>query len=335
MYCEILIFYVLFPLAILWGVKIKGRSETKEFLLSVKESDIFKGIAAWMVIFTHYTTYLSREGISLGILSPFMRLGSLGVGIFFFLSGYGLAVSSRKKEKLGFSFLKKRFINVYVPYVVMQAVAYILLGKSYTGVEFVLYILGIIEPKWFIIIILLMYLCFWMIDYIGLNKYREVISFIFSISLSVTLYMLGFEEYWYATNILFVVGLVSGKYEKKLINFIDLHYGICVLISIIGFGTSIVLYSLGTTDLAVLGKTAASVFLVFICMEIVMKFKLNSVVMQWFGKMSLYLYLVHSTIYVFLFKYWDLFLPLKTIVFFGVVILCSYVFYKCMTRTKK
>ena len=212
MYGEILIFYVLFPLAILWGIKIKGRSETKESLLSVKESDIFKGIAAWMVIFTHYTTYLSREGISLGILSPFMRLGSLGVGIFFFLSGYGLAVSSRKKEKLGFSFLKKRLINVYVPYVIMQAVSYILLGKSYTGGELVLYILGIIEPKWFIIIILLMYLCFWMIDYIGLNKYREVISFIFSISLSFTLYMLGFEEYWYATNILFVVGLVFGKY---------------------------------------------------------------------------------------------------------------------------
>lgn len=335
MYGEILIFYVLFPLAILWGIKIKGRSETKESLLSVKESDIFKGIAAWMVIFTHYTTYLSREGISLGILSPFMRLGSLGVGIFFFLSGYGLAVSSRKKEKLGFSFLKKRLINVYVPYVIMQAVSYILLGKSYTGGELVLYILGIIEPKWFIIIILLMYLCFWMIDYIGLNKYREVISFIFSISLSFTLYMLGFEEYWYATNILFVVGLVFGKYEKKLTNFINLHYGICVLISVMGFGTSIVLYSLGTRDLAVLGKTVASIFLVFICVEIVLQFRLNSVIMQWCGKMSLYLYLVHSTIYVFLFKYWELFLPLKTIVFFTVVILCSYVFYKCMNRAKK
>lgn len=335
MYGEILILYVIFPIVILWGVKMRGRSEIKTPLLSLKESNIFKGIAAWMVIFTHYTTYLSREGVNLGIVSPFMRLGSLGVGIFFFLSGYGLSVTSRKKEKLGLAFLKKRFINVYVPYVIMQVIAYVLLGKSYTGIELVLYVLGIIEPKWFVIIILLMYLCFWGIDYIGLNRYRERISFIFSIALSVILYILGFEEYWYATNILFVVGLLVGKYEKKVADFINLHYGICVMFSIISFGTSIGVYSFGTTDLAVLGKTAASIFLVFICVEIVIKLKLNSAIMQWCGKMSLYLYLVHSTIYVFLFRNWNLFLPLKTIVFFLVVILCSYVFYKCMNRTKK
>ena len=57
-----------------------------------------------------------------GILGKAVSIGGSGVHVFFFCSGFGLFMSYTKR-KLGYlEFLKKRFLKIYIPYIVVVAV---------------------------------------------------------------------------------------------------------------------------------------------------------------------------------------------------------------------
>ena len=132
-------------------------------LLITKESTLeIKGIAILMVIIGHVS---SRYGSS--VLN---YMGAFGVALFLFISGYGL-VMSYNKNGLN-NFFKKRFINVFIPYVAITTIWIIfdlIKGKIYSLKTYVLLLIGfdynrtIDETMWYISIILLWYIIFYII----------------------------------------------------------------------------------------------------------------------------------------------------------------------------
>lgn len=93
------------------------------FSLTKDTSNAVKVLAALMVMFHHYSQYIMANGLSDSIFYQLLSTqgGYLGVAIFFFLSGYGLMESEQKIHLSLAAFFKRRFLNVYLPVLLVTA----------------------------------------------------------------------------------------------------------------------------------------------------------------------------------------------------------------------
>ena len=62
------------------------------------------------------------QGYFPGILGKAVSIGGTGVHVFFFCSGFGLFMSYTKRRLGYLEFLKKRFLKIYIPYILVGAV---------------------------------------------------------------------------------------------------------------------------------------------------------------------------------------------------------------------
>ena len=80
-------------------------------------SDFVKLIACIMVALSHYAGYylvtISSQNILWKIVAA--NFGYIGVALFFFLSGYGLAKSDQKLQLPFIEYFKRRIVKVYLP----------------------------------------------------------------------------------------------------------------------------------------------------------------------------------------------------------------------------
>lgn len=188
-------------------------------LLITKESTLeIKGIAILMVIIGHVS---SRYGSS--VLN---YMGAFGVALFLFISGYGL-VMSYNKNGLN-NFFKKRFINVFIPYVAITTIWIIfdlIKGKIYSLKTYVLLLIGfdynrtIDETMWYISFILLWYIIFYII-FKCTNKNLLRVILLFSVSFifykfQETGIMMNFSWQWYLHAFTFPIGVVAATYLKE------------------------------------------------------------------------------------------------------------------------
>jgi len=96
--------------------------------------DMARGVAALLVFLFHIHGGLKP---SMPVLADIVRFGSLGVPLFFVISGYVISASAeatlRKGESAG-SFLKRRFLRIFPPFwlsiPVVLAVPYVLAAIS-------------------------------------------------------------------------------------------------------------------------------------------------------------------------------------------------------------
>lgn len=96
--------------------------------------DMARGIAALLVFLFHVRGGLEA---SMLVLADIVRFGSLGVPLFFVISGYVISASAeatlRKGESAG-AFLKRRFLRIFPPFwlsiLVVLAVPYLLAAVS-------------------------------------------------------------------------------------------------------------------------------------------------------------------------------------------------------------
>ena len=71
-----------------------------------------------MVIASHFAAGMYEESFNEGLRQWISTWGVYGVDIFFLLSGYGL-VKSYQKSGIDKRFVLKRFLNSYVPYILI------------------------------------------------------------------------------------------------------------------------------------------------------------------------------------------------------------------------
>ena len=104
--------------------------------LSRGYTDSLKVISALLVVIGHYASSSIIHGWSTSPIWYVLasQCGYIGVAVFFFLSGYGLSESDKKHHLSINEFIKKRFLKIYKPVLLVTAIwltiEYTLMRKS-------------------------------------------------------------------------------------------------------------------------------------------------------------------------------------------------------------
>jgi len=163
--------YIFFAILVI-GVLITTRlKRTESGGISLDLTNELKGWATILVVTSHIGYFLFANH---RFLYPLSNIAGVGVDLFLFLSGFGLAVTSYKKLLSTWEFYKKRLIKIFIPLwislIIFLVVDKLLLGQTYEFWKVVKAFLGIFQtadiykdinsPLWYLTLILFYYLTF-------------------------------------------------------------------------------------------------------------------------------------------------------------------------------
>lgn len=287
-----LICMILFPCCVLCPM-YKQKNNRNE-LLSIENSNVIKGIAICFVMLAHLVDALERKH-AIGILKIYTVLGGMGVLLFFFLSGYGLYKGYANKTPSK-NYIVKRMKNVVIPYLIVKTIYYVIIcildHEKLTTRDFLLN-----YTDWFIVVILIEYLLFyivWLVSYKMGKKCSVAMNFLLSILLAIVFWRVGLVARWYNGLILFPIGMLIAKHEKKIISFMNSEYLLKLGAALFGFMVMGGLFTVFKGALwADFIKMIAGMFLAIVVCFVFMKLELRTVVMKYIGKQSLYFYIIH------------------------------------------
>lgn len=276
-----------------------------EGLFSKKATGWFKGLAIIMVILSHFAEWWSwfqvEEGVSEMIRYGISRFGPYGVGIFFLFSGYGMSKSAGD-ARIGWRFILKRFVNVYIPYLII-VIAIKLLAGGFASKEEVLKIFyG--QDFWYMTVLFSFYLAFMAIWLVFKNRHiRALLMAAFTWWYSDYLYTGGKMDFWFISNIAFAVGVLFALYEPQLKKIPKKIWSIPAVL--FGLGSVYVVYSAlyvehvfaEPIDEHRCRMLAVTVFILFVA-SLAAAWKWYDVILPFLGKHSIYLYLWHTYLFM-------------------------------------
>lgn len=204
-----------------------------EQLFTKNITNFFRGIAAVMVVLSHYAEWWiemihwiqPEENIKTFCIA-LTKLGVYGVDLFFLFSGYAM-VKSLGQGKMNLRFVWKRVRNVYIPYLIVVGIIEFISGGFLSPFEdfglflrdFRLFISG--YDYWYMFVLFLFYIGFIVIYFIPFGRIWRVSVFsLFTYLISYLLYQKGMREFWYVSNIAFALGVFAGEYDgqsKKMV----------------------------------------------------------------------------------------------------------------------
>lgn len=214
-----------------------------------RNTNALKGILALSIVLCHLTSRVDHE---LPFVS-FTVMGSIGVGCFFFLSGYALIFSMKKRTDYMQCFIKKRFIKILIPYLLML-VCYVIvicvIGER-TFIDVILSFSGgyPVSNSWYVFACLYCYFLFWLAFYKD-QKMEKFVNAMMIIIVGIILYTLvtatlfKWNDWWYKTIVCFPLGLIWGYYHEKIQMFLQKKYLGIFVVSCIFFVLSYLLPSI-------------------------------------------------------------------------------------------
>lgn len=189
-----------------------------QILFSVDLSNTIKGIAILLIIVHHLCRHALNNANDLYL---YYHVGTIGVSLFLFLSGYGLNESFLKKGLN--SFFKKKLLNIYIPFTLINILLITLnislLGQEYNYTKTAKVVTGVIlEDRnfWYMGILFFWYTLFFLLSRTSaLNKYRLLLLTIsgFCIVLSS-----GFPDNIKSSSLAFPFGVIASEYKTTIIN---------------------------------------------------------------------------------------------------------------------
>ncbi len=276
-------------------------------LMPKRETDWFRGIAAVMVVLSHYAEWWSwftptEENAEMFRLA-LTKLGVYGVDIFFLFSGYSM-VKSLGRERMYGLFIWKRVKNVYIPYFVVVGAIELLSGGFSSARDFINFVTG--YDYWYMFVLFLFYIGFIVVYTVAGGKAPRVFIFCaFTYFMSDAFYQRGMHDFWYVSNIAFALGVIAGEYEESLIKILDkawLFISAALAVSMVfvvkwglddgsGIGENLARYRLQFQ----IGATVVWTLLILIMAA---KCRIKEKVFAFLGKSSLYIYLTHTYIFM-------------------------------------
>lgn len=292
-----------------------------------EQSQALRGISAIEIMLGHIAMYGNTAA-----LFVFRKSGILFVGIFFALSGYGLAYSIKEKKEYLKGFVLKKTLALLIP----AYIAYIigLAGLSFQYSYRVFDELGkpwifFSRVNWFIWELLALYVLTYVCAKIGALRKTHFFIFIASAIFVIIAFIMGLDNPWYGSTFCFWLGIIYYEFRKDFFSrLIDKKVVIHTIVVGVIFALSVAGFMfLGDASFIgnVLGRNLASTSLVLILMMTLPYIQIENKISRWLGNISFEIYLLHVpvvTLCQFLIK--DLFF--STIVSILVTVCLAYVF---------
>ena len=276
------------------------------------------GIAMISIIIFHFAEdSMNAKYMYNGITKLFKtNIGSAGVDLFLMMSGLGLVYSMKKNSDIN-QFYKRRFVKILIPYfmVAIPSIIWLCINYNYDVLYFFKEILFINLIKkgtlwyWYILFIILCYIIFPLIfNFTESSKKIDIVQIkIFNLCNSILLLsilMCMYNKVFFARyNIMllrllpFFIGVLLGyySYNKKKINIED------YLLLFIGL---IFIKFTHNKNLIIQRHSMFIWFSSFVILFVIFfskinKYKVTNIIkniIDWFGKYSLEIYLLHVTI---------------------------------------
>ena len=280
--------FVIFPIIVLWKITFEDRDD----ILDRQDTNVLKGIAAMCIVFAHFYNALLIEDIGIGKL--WLYTGGIGVCIFFFLSGYGLNISKSYEKS---DFMIRRIKGVMIPFIIMRIpyfFVYYPLGTKSVGYFFG-YLLGIFEPQWFVSVIIIIYIGYYICYRSFGKRWLNISVCIYNIILGILFYVLNMNERWYNAHLLFSIGMLVADYNADIVKWLKKRNWWLVNLSLgTVFLFSSVIFTLNKGNLvSIMFKIIAGIGISMLFYNLLLKIRLNSRILQWIGKNSLLVYIIH------------------------------------------
>lgn len=281
------------------------KMENREALVSRRVTNWFRGVAVIMVIVSHYSEWWSWFQLEEGIREVFRyglsKMGPYGVGIFFLFSGYGLAKSAGK-GRINFSFVLKRIISVYIPYLIIVLLIELLSDGFHSKEDFLRIFYG--QDFWYMTVLFLLYGGFMLIWFLFKNSELRMIALcIFTYVCNDFLYKNGKQDFWFISNWCFPIGALLAVYEIQSKNIVDkLGKFILPMLSVLVMG--IIYFGLfsnyvwETVEQENLARVWAVILFTIFVAVLSAVWKKCDIILPVIGKYSLYFYLTHTFLFM-------------------------------------
>lgn len=265
--------------------------------ISLDSCNSLKGLIAISVVLHHIVQ--SRYIFILNeLFGPF---GSVAVGCFFFISGYGLYASySIKKQSYLDGFLLKRFRKLIIPFIFVILLYQLVNYGSYKNILSGLLVGNpdyILPYSWYIFCAIFFYFAFYYIfKFISGEKNKIFSIFIFTLVFYIVLrFILKWPGFWSGSLFLFPIG-VAFKYNERCLEKMPSFY---IIISSLAITILVVILYL--TDIKYIGVieicfSSFAIMLPFTIMNISSKYLI------FLGYISYEVYLVQGIIFYILEK---------------------------------
>ena len=332
------LFYFLLGMLIFFGAQYAGRGKWNEEYTSLRQTKVLEGIMIFFIALHHMAQKTCAPWhpriYTVHGLDVFVQVGYLFVGVFFFCSGLGLYRSLHSKPDYLKGFCRRRIMPLVIAFYLSEFIytaVRLAMGQKMDAKTVVWYLSGLHMANfnaWYLIVIPFFYLVF-RAAFRRCKREGTAIFLVFLFTIGYTVlgafidhqddwWMQG--EWWYNSILLFPMGLLFGKYERRATEFFKRGYLFWLVLS---FAAAVILFylsewvnngiwgyydaryspmkvphrlmSAGLQWLVALAYTA-------FCFLLMMKVKLGNKALAWLGSVTLSFYLMHG-IFVELFGY--------------------------------
>lgn len=288
-------------IAVFWGSSLMHpeKEKTESLFLEQRNTDRLKGILALIVMEGHIVKFGDFPGLFF-----LDKAGVLMVGIFFFLSGYGVMYSMEHKPNYLHGFLGKRILSVLIPCYLLYLLNYgVELFKTGTVPEnFVKYVLGkrflgFLGLYWFVWVILLLYVLFYLLFRFIEKKWALVCLTGIVAALLAAGYGVQFSRVYWGGALCFPLGIYAAqKKDVFLKQFTGKKgVGLTALFAVV-LGIASILYFVGGEysfwgDLV--GRNAATLAAAMLTVYFLLHVKLDNPFNRCLSKIYWEMYIVH------------------------------------------
>lgn len=263
--------------------------------LSIQTTSNLQVIAVIFVMMHHLSQGLSEYPDSF-LASRLVVVGRLAVGLFFFISGYGLTKQYKKKGNLYLNtFLQKKILSILIPFILAMIVYLIyrnIIGEFSLSNAIFSLINGspIVPTGWFALMIIYLYMTFFISAIISRKKDLVlIVLLILSVIISIVLAKrLNYGEWWTNAVFCFPLGVVWSTKEKQITDFLFRQYRKSALAFAILFSSFFYLDELSYSPVI---RSLSVLFFVSLAMFISYKITFKNWIYQYIKIVSFELYL--------------------------------------------
>lgn len=278
------------------GVKKQDSDQT----LSIEQSMCIKGMAAIILVLVHIKNALVYPGI----YSVFSSTGFLFVAIFFFYSGYGIALKTYADEKYIRNKLPKKIIDLVLMVVsteIIYLIADVLLfHKTYTISQTVCALLGVNllnGAMWYIIALLIIYtttVCFNHMWKSGGVLSLSVVSVMMYVAISI---IRGRAPHELQSCVAYLLGVKYAQ-RKSESNYVNINGGIVCVVGIVSFVAPYIVrhFWYDYFFVRVICGSICSIAFIEILLYVLSRIAFKNSVLLFIGKISTEIYLSHQLI---------------------------------------